>query len=143
MRDLGHHAGSAAFGMSGAAADGLQMQCLCSIQLVYSMVEEGVWCWMTRETSLWRCDLTRSLVPAPPSQPKPASNSANSRFWRRTAVVVVVERLWEIWCVQLPPALSSRPWPRMNIMGTLGWGGSGGSGGSGSSSLSPRTLVTC
>eukprot|EP00439_Symbiodinium_sp_Y106_P072676 s1897_g13.t1 len=53
----------------------------------------------------------QSLVPAPPSQPKPASNSANSRFWRR-------------------------PWPRMNIMGTLGWGGSGGSGGSGSGSSS-------
>ncbi|CAE7629969.1 SEC14L1 [Symbiodinium sp. KB8] len=56
----------------------------------------------------------QSLVPAPPSQPKPTSNAANSRFWRR-------------------------PWPRMNIMGTLGWGGSGGSSSGASSSQAPAS----
>jgi len=50
----------------------------------------------------------QSLVPAPPNQPKPP-NSANSRFWRR-------------------------PWPRMNIMNSLGWGGSSSSNGNASSS---------
>ncbi|CAE7441596.1 SEC14L1 [Symbiodinium natans] len=56
----------------------------------------------------------QSLVPAPPSQPKPASSSANSRFWRR-------------------------PWPRMNIMGTLGWGGNSSNGASSSQAPAPAS----